>query len=332
MDTTWQPRVWDSAYRKGMVESYFLRLNSPDDDWAAWIKYTYLRRKGSSEAIGECWFIFFDAAATGSDRIRAWKETLVAEEPVVGSGRVAVGPNILVPGGASGTLAGEVSWALDLKGLEPPSALLAAPLYSPSAPTTKLTTPIPMGTATGKIEVGGHVLELVGVPLALGHNWGHRHTPSYVWAQFGGQSAQGPLFFEGAGIPAPLKDGVGKPKLTVGKARFDGKEIDFNLPHSLLAASSTVELGRWSFEMRNVRWRLSGEISWDSSLVAGLRYEQPGGDVVSCLNSMCASASLKLSRSRVLGGADKVAELRVENRAALEFVTADAGHGVRVLV
>ncbi len=332
MDPKWQPKVWEDAYRKGMVESYFLRLNSRADDWAAWIKYTYLRRKESSGTLGECWFIFFDPAATGSARIRAWKEKFDVEQPVAGPGRIEIGPNRLGPGGASGTLAGEVRWEMDLKGAEPPSALLAAPFYSPSVPTTKLTTPIPSGGATGRIEVGSRILKLTDVPLGLGHNWGHRHTPSYVWAQFGGESGDVPLFFEGAGIPAPLTDGVAKPKLTVGKVRFDGQDIDFNLPHSLVANSSKVELGRWDFEMRNLRWRLSGVVHWDSSLVAGLRYEQPTGDVVSCLNSMCADATVRLSRSRLLGGADVVAELQVEKRAALEFVTPDTGHGARILV
>ncbi len=332
MDAHWQPKVWEAAYRKGMVESYFLRLNSPDDNWAAWIKYTYLRTISAGEAIGECWFVFFDPAATGSDRIRAWKESFEVTRPAINNGRIAMGPNSLLPGSACGALAGAVRWDFDFRGLERPSALLAAPFYSASVPTTKLTTPIPIGTATGRIEVGNRVLELSAVPLALGHNWGHRHTPSYVWAQANGECPAGSLFFEGAGIPAPLENEGGKPKLTVGKVRFAGEDIEFNLPHSLLANNSRVEFGRWSFQLRNLRWRLSGEFHWDDSLVAGLRYEQPAGDAVTCLNSMCASATLALSRSRLLGGSDVVAELSVEGRAALELVTADAGHGIGLLV
>lgn len=332
MDSRWQPYVWDDAYRGGMVESYFLRLNSPDDDWAAWIKYTYLRPRGAAPPVGECWFIFFDPAATGSDRIRAWKENFEVTPPAINNGRISMGPNSLLPGSSCGALAGEVRWDLDLKGLERSSALLAAPFYSASVPTTKLTTPIPVGTATGRIEVGNRVLELSAVPLALGHNWGHRHTPSYVWAQANGEGPAGKLFFEGAGIPAPLQNGGGKPKLTVGKVRFNDQEIEFNLPHSLLANSSRVEFGRWSLELRNLRWRLSGEFHWDDALVAGLCYEQPDGDALSCLNSMCASATMKLLRNRLFGGTDLVAELSVEGRAALELVTADAGHGVGMLV
>jgi hypothetical protein len=331
MDARWQPKVWDKAYRKGMVESYFLRLNSPVDEWTVWIKYTYLRLHGQHDGKGECWLVFFDPTVSGSNRIRAWKETFAALQPAVNGGRIQLGTNVLVPGSAMGNLGGEVSWELEFRGTDAPSALLAAPFYSPAMPTTKLTTPIPTGIASGSLEIGGRQLQLTDVPLSLGHNWGHRHTPSYVWGQVSGRTGHGELFFEGAGIPAPLSNGPGKPKLTVGRGRFDGKEIDFNLPHSLLANYSLVEPGRWSFEMSNLRWRLSGAIHWDKSLVCGLRYEQPNGEAVSCLNSMCAEATLKLSRKRLTGGADVVAELHVENRAALEFVTADDGHGVEML-
>jgi hypothetical protein len=315
-----------------MVESYFLRLNSPADDWIVWIKYTYLRAHGQRDVTGECWLIFFDPRASGSNQIRAWKETFAVFEPAVSVGRIELGGNLLVPGSAMGNLSGEVSWELKFRGVAAPSALLAAPFYSPAMPTTKLTTPIPMGIASGSVEIGGRQLQLTDVPISLGHNWGHRHTPSYVWGQISGQTGQGPIFFEGAGIPAPLAVGRGRPKLTVGRARFDGRDIDFNLPHSILANSSTVELGVWSFEMRNVRWRLAGEFRWDHALVAGLHYEQPDGDMVSCLNSMCAEATLKLSRKRLTGGADVVAELHTNSRAALEFVTPEPGHGVEMLV
>ncbi len=147
-----------------------------------------------------------------------------------------------------------------------------------------------------------------------------------------GRTEKGPIFFEGAGIPAPISSRPRKPRLTVGRVQFDGHEIDFNQPHSILANSSLVELGCWHFEMRNLRWRLTGELRWDPSLVAGLCYEQPHGDAVSCLNSMCAEATLKLSRKRLVGGADVVAELFQQNRAALEIVTPDLTPGVALLV
>ena len=241
----------------------------------------------------------------------------------------------MTSGRSSGEFAGgEIAWSLNFASAMRPLYLLKGPFYSPLAPTSKLTTPFPGTVADGEIEVCSKTLRVEGFPLSLGHNWGRRHTGSYAWGQLQASPDSTPLFFEGCSIPAPVdwrsQEG-GAARLTVGKVRLGGKEIAFNGLRSMRRNTGLVEPGRWSFEMRNLRWHLKGELHWDPALVAGLRYIQPSGAIHSCLNSMMASGTLTLSKKGRTGRLRVVQEVEVRRQAALEFLTPTLDHGFNLL-
>jgi len=338
MDNLWKAKVRDLAYSRGLVESYFIKLNEPTGAWAAWIKYTFLVRSGRFDPVGECWFIFFDRRKRAARRVLAAKESFDLQScRIVGDGTdIRIGANVLTPGICSGELeSGRCSWKLSFSAEGEPFVLLPSLFYSRAAPTTKLTTPFASARASGAIRVGDKELSFEDFPMSLGHNWGRKHTDSYVWGQVPLSTREGPLFFEGCSLPADVA-GAGSavsrsPLLTAGKLRFSGEDISFSGPHSLLANTARVQMGQWKFEMRNLMWLLRGEMSFEPEFVAGLRYLQPDGGVRSCLNSMMASARLELHRRRGPRKTELVLEAATDNLAALEFLTANLDHGFPIL-
>ena len=338
MDRYWSPRVLELAWSRSLVESYFIKLNHPRGEWAAWVKYTFLARPGNFDTVGECWFIFFEPDAQMGARTTAWKETfeLANFNPSLDRKEFTIGPNRLSPGRAAGELAGgEVRFDLNFASAMRSLRLLKRPFYSPLMPGSKLTTPYPGTVADGEIEVRGRKLKVEGFPLSLGHNWGRKHTESYVWGQCQADTEKAPLFFEGCSIPAPVdwrEQGGSDSKFTVGKVRLGAKEIRFNGYRSMRLNKAFVEPGHWSFSMRKLRWRLAGELHWEPELVAGLRYIQPDGAIRSCLNSMMASGSLTLSKKGKTGRLRVVQEVAIRGSAALEFVTPTLDHGFDLLV
>lgn len=311
----WAPAVLDPAYRLGLVESYYLKLNEPEGKWAAWIKYTFLVRKGGGTPLAECWFIFFDREAVTGRKVSAWKQIagdddwhVDKEKPVI-----SLGDNVLSRERSTGNLGdGAAKW--DFGFSTPSPSMIVSPSFSksPLLPTTKLTSPVPEGLATGELTVGEKRFEFSDFPLNVGHNWGHFHSTAYVWGQARSRGAGGNFFFEGASLS------LGSRNLTLGKVLLDGEEISFAGPRCWLKAKADVSIGSWQFEMKNRNWLLNGAFTFEPECVAGLKYVQPNGRVKSCLNSMISNARLDLSRRRK--GGSSIAFV-IDGTAALEHVT-----------
>jgi len=313
----WTPAVLDPAYKLGLVESYFLKLNDPSGKWAAWIKYTFLIRRGGGEPLPECWFIFFDRDAVTGRKVSAWKQVLSNKDWRIGEADAAIfmGDNTLTRDRASGTLGGgEARWDFGFSALS--NSMIVSPSFSktPLLPTTKLTSPVPEGLATGELTVGKKRFQFADYPLSVGHNWGHFHSTAYTWAQARmlGEGSGRKFFFEGASLS------LGSRHLTLGKVLLDGEEISFAGPQCWLRAKADVSVGHWQFTMQNREWVLNGEFDAEPEYVAGLKYVQPNGRVKSCLNSMISNGNFQLSRRRK-GGSSFT--FTVDGTAALEHLT-----------
>jgi hypothetical protein len=98
------------------------------------------------------------------------------------------------------------------------------------------------------------------------------------------------------------------------------------VPRSLWSAHATVEVGSYTFVAEGPAGRISGWIEAPARHMVGLRYENPRGPAVTCLNSKLATARVRLEPAR--GAA-------VETRshaAALEIGTTRSDHGVTIHV
>ena len=93
----------------------------------------------------------------------------------------------------------------------------------------------------------------------------------------------------------------------------------------MLSRSVHVDARSYQFHLRQGESELEGKIVADPRLIAGLRYEDPDAQTLSCLNSKLASGTFTL---RVPG---KFFRLRSE-RVALELGTRADDHGISLLV
>jgi hypothetical protein len=345
MTSAWYPRVLDPAFRQSLVESYFVKLNHPEQGWAAWVKYTFLRAADPAHDRAATWFTFFDPQARLGGELLQLKRSIPLKQCTV-AGRpfeVRMGKSVLMEGRADGTISGGPTWRIRFDPGDRPFFLLPQPFYSPRVPATKLTTPVPHATALGEIRLGRERLLFDSAELSLGHNWGARHADAYVWGQARVALDSGDaLFFEGFSLPLPTRRLASLPLvgrmlsaprcLTAGKCLLHGPRpgagggrseptvLDLSLPDAWLLSSATIQEGRWEFRMESALWRLDGRLCWDQKLVARLVYEQPDGPVRTCRNSMLADAELTLSRRTVGGGWARVGKGETKGTAALEFL------------
>lgn len=324
----WQGARYRSGQKAGHYESWFLRANHPSRREGFWIRYTIFAPEGRPEAaIGELWAIHFDGEA---GRIRAGK----AELPISacffeanGLG-VQIGAATLSPGAAAGevTAPATLRWDLRYEGGGAPLLFLPEALYTTSLPKAKAVTPRPLVRFAGNLQVGGEVVDVDGWIGSENHNWGRKHTDTYAWGQVAGFDNAPNAFLEA--ITARLKIGpLWTPPMTIVVLRDGDQEYRLNALARSFRAKGEWRYFDWHFDARQDDVRLHGRISARVGDFVGLTYYNPPGGSNTCLNSKIATCELTLERK---GQAPKV--FRTAGRAAFEILTADATHGVPVVV
>jgi hypothetical protein len=312
------------AARRGHVESYFVKLNSPDGTRALWLKWTLFAAPGAP-AVAECWAIAFARGRAP----RAVKRTRPLDAPAMVrtpfalafgdayfDGRRAHG--LLASGGTR--VAWDITLAPRLPALRP---LPYAWMYESPVPETKLTSPVPDATAAGWFEIDGDRVDVTGWRGMQGHNWGTRHTHRYAWCQATGFDGAEDVVFEG--LSGRLRRaGRELPWLTLAFLWVDDRWVRFDTPVALTCARAEAEVMRWRFETRAAGFVLRGEASAAREDTAGLHYANPQGPVTYCLNSKLAHLALTLEGP---GGARAFATAH----AALELGWPSADHGIAML-
>jgi hypothetical protein len=162
----------------GMYESFYLRAVSPLEPVGVWIRHTVHKPPGDP-ATGSIWCTVFDASAGEPFMAKVTSERL--ERPR--HGWIEVGEQASFgPDGAAGTCGG-ASWSLRITPLEPPLRHLRPELlYRAPLPRTKLTSPAPLASFDGTVELPGRApIELSGWQGMVGHNWGAEHAERWIW-------------------------------------------------------------------------------------------------------------------------------------------------------
>ncbi len=319
----WNWVRYSPARRGGHVESYFLKLNSPDGARALWLKATILARPDAAP-VAEAWAISF----TRDGRHVACKEVVPLAAARFDGSRldVEVAGVRLTPGETSGAVSrgGErISWRLSFVDSTPPLAPFPrASMYTGRFPKSKLVSPYPDARFDGWYEVDGERVDVRGWRGMQGHNWGERHTHLYAWAhcnQFDGDDA----VFEG--FTGRVKVGPAVlPPLTIACLRHRGTSYLWNRLRDLGTSSGRIGRRSWRFRAESDLGALDGELSSPDDLVVALLYENPTGAPTFCLNSKLSTARLTLTpRGRP--------PITLTSRdAALEIGTTDPSHGVRL--
>lgn len=327
---------WVPGDRRGHLESHYIKANSPDGRRALWVKHTLLVPPPSAprKPVAEVWAIAFDRER--------------GEYPVAGKATVPIGEArfraspfrteaagcVLSVPPSRGEAEGEVpaadrtlGWSLRFAPVGPPfrpfpgEAFYRAPL-----PRTKTITACPDARFEGELRVGDERWTLDGWPGMQSHNWGSRHSDPYVWAHVNAweHGAHDGVWVE----VTASRVGVGPvrtPWLAVGGIRVDGATVRFDTAGAILRPAVELDHHRWRFTLHRRGATLEGEFRAEPSQMAGLRYENPDGSAIACLNSKLARGWVRLRRP---GRPDL--ELRSQ-RIALEVGTNDTGHGVPIL-
>jgi hypothetical protein len=204
--------------RRGMYESFYLRAVDPERPRGIWIRYTVHKRPGR-RARGALWCTFFDAARPRPFMHKLTSDALstpagswiaIGEEAELGPGLAgaeararAADDDAEAPARAAGDDAavggsdppsvelhargacGGARWSLRCRPRESPLRHLPHSwMYRAALPRTKLSSPVPVGSFDGTLELPGSAPETVALrdwPGMIGHNWGAEHAARWIW-------------------------------------------------------------------------------------------------------------------------------------------------------
>jgi hypothetical protein len=325
---------FDASRARGHVESLFLKGNSPDGKRALWVKYTILAPRANPEGgVAELWAIAFDRAHS---RPIANKQSFPLREVSFGDRPffLKLPRAELEHGRARGELGASgprFRWDLRYEcASESFRPFPSARMYRGPFPRTKTLTPAPDSRLSGFFEIDDERWDVSGFRAAQGHNWGRGHAHAYAWAhanalELAPESAQAREtwleLITGRVYVGPLLT----PWLSCAGVSIDRQLFRFDGLRSMLAREVHVDARSYQFHLRQGDAEFEGKIVADPRLIAGLRYEDPDQETLSCLNSKLASGTFTL-RAR-----GKVFRLRSE-RVALEIGMREKDHGIPILV
>jgi hypothetical protein len=312
-------RTPDSA--QGHVESHFLKANSADGTRALWIKFTSLL----PQQVGELWAIAFDRRGA---EILARKRTfpLRVQRAEAEPFRIELPDGALTEGATQGDL-GVLRWQLRYTLGDTFRPFPLAWMYRGAFPRSKSLTPSPDARFDGWFEVAGERWQVDGWRGCQGHNWGTSHAHAYAWVHCNAlaESPDGPAI-EGAWLEAltgRVRLGpVLLPFMTVAGIRLDGRLHHFAGPRALLRSEIGLDTRSLRLSVRHGGDRLQAELR--STHFAGLRYQDPDGSELACLNSKLAEGRIRFTHR----GRERVFYTQ---QAALEIGTREPGHGVELL-
>jgi hypothetical protein len=320
----------------GHVESLFLKGNAPDGRRALWVKYTILAPTADAErARAELWAVAFRAGPDGRPPVAA-KQSFALHEASWSDTpfRLRLPGGEIAHGAARGELTGpacRLRW--ELRFACPEHEFRPYPrarMYSGPFPRTKTLTPVPDTQLSGFFEVDGERWNVDGWAAAQGHNWGAGHAHAYAWTHCNafvprpGSAPCSRVWFEA--ISGRVRLGpLLTPWLSCAAICVDGRVYRFDGVRSLLSRRLTADTRSYRFELVQGGARLRAQIAAAPTQLAGLRYEDPDGRQLACLNSKLAAAEVDLR-------ADGRTWTLYSERAALEIGTRKADHGCAILV
>jgi hypothetical protein len=315
--------------RAGMYESFYLRAVSPEKPLGVWIRCT-VHKPPKRPGLGSVWCTVFDARAREpfmhkftSARLHAPAAGWIA----IGAGEEDEGEGASLGPGLAHGRCGEARWSLRFSAREPELRHLhPAWLYATPLPRTKLTSPAPVASFDGRLELaGGEPIELRGWHGMVGHNWGSEHAERWIWLH-GIDFADAPDAWLDLALGRVRVAGRSTPWVASGALCIDGRRHRLGgvgaRPTQVLDASA-----------RGCTLRVAGHgkmtvevsVQVPARSTAGWRYGDPSGGEHDVLN--CSTAALQLA---VDAPSSPSRTLHTTHAGAYELGMRERDHGVPI--
>ncbi len=308
--------------RPGHVERYVLEARSPDGRRGVAITCGLFEARETPtrapHAVAEATAVVFD---------RDRGPTAVKESTPHGGARFE--PNAFraeVAGcrfgvghahGALETGSRRVAWDLTFDALAPPLRH-----------TPNLAMPFPDVRVSGRLEVNGEPLSLLGWPGAVCHSWGTRHAHESARAHANAWDEGDELMVDAVSTRGVLplgSRGVVSPRLTtVIAVRYRGVRYALHGAFDLPRNRGEISARRYRFEGRSAQLDLAGELWAETDDFVGVYAENPSGPPSHRLATQLARARVEVT---LRGGTPAIYHAR---SAALELGTMSSDHGVRM--
>lgn len=309
------PRFPAFAPGDGAYESFYMRAVDPHSARSAWLRHTVHKSPGSG-AVGSIWATLFDSSAQAP---AAHKLSL--PDPA-GDGWIRIGESSFGPDGVVGS-AGPASWELRWEGGEEILRHLPSDwMYRARLPRTKLESPSPRTSVSGRMAVGEAEMELDAWPGMVGHNWGAQHAERWIWLH-------GVLFDERPDVWLDLSIGrvklgpVTTPWIAAGVVGVGGRRIRLGGPRHRPRVAEDPRRLRLVAAGQGARLEL--EVTSVPGQIVVWRYADPDGHEHHVAN--CSIAALE----GVLHVADDEAiRLRSPHGGAYELGMRETTHGLEV--
>ena len=219
-------------------------------------------------------------------------------------------------GHAEGSVAGdghEARWSLEWPTGDPTYQLLPPALYRGPIAPTKPYSPNVDTLVSGTVTVDGQTIRITGAHGQQGHLYGSRHAERWAWAHCGDFDDEDAVVHA---LTAQGRRGpVLTPFLTVIGVRWQGRWIRLM---KVSRRSDFRTIGRWTIDLGNQRYRLTGRIEAPIRSLLRARYEDLDGTPRFCHNSEIASSRLALFE-RKAGGFEEVVLLESRGTTHAEW-------------
>lgn len=321
-----KPNALQWNRRPGHYEVYYLTLTDPGSGIGLWIRYTMVAPLPATGADATCslWFLAMDPRPGQAARL-ARKTTFpidqlhARDDPF----ELRIGEATLTDSGASGAFA-DVAWDLRWHPAVRSYEHVHPTLRAARMAQTVLLLPHADVAIGGSVTIAGERLELADARGGQAHLWGSKHAQAWAWAHCNDFAT-----LDGAPVRDTFVDGVSVLVSRLGRtvgpstpvvARIDGQDFRSTAPRRVLGNDSTFALTGWRFTAIDGRRKLIGEVDADRSLLAGVTYHDPDGELAYCYNGETATMRLHVyERARQVGGWAHRQTLVAPGRAHFEY-------------